>query len=86
MCIRDSVISDTGLIYTGDDAWITVLWALKDWRDWANRLEQPALRPLARRFWQVISQNRHALSALIAEEASEEQVRESLDAAYSQAV
>ncbi|MDP0499426.1 MAG: DUF393 domain-containing protein [Verrucomicrobiota bacterium JB022] len=72
------VISDTGLVYTGDDAWITILWALKDWRDWANRLQQPALRPLARQFWQLVSQNRYALSALLPEKATEEELREHL--------
>jgi hypothetical protein len=42
-------VTDGGLVYTGDTAWLACLWALKGYRGWAYRLAQPALLPLARR-------------------------------------
>jgi predicted DCC family thiol-disulfide oxidoreductase YuxK len=49
--LRDlTVISDTGLVWTGDDAWLACLWALADYRRMAKHLRTPALPPAARRF------------------------------------
>lgn len=45
-----TVISDTGLVWTGDGAWLTCLWALADYRRMAERLGSPRLLPTARRF------------------------------------
>ncbi|MEI9998105.1 MAG: DUF393 domain-containing protein [Verrucomicrobiota bacterium] len=56
------VISDDGAIYQGHNAWIMCLYALRDYRDWALRLAQPALRPLARRVCQTVSHHRFAFS------------------------
>ena len=56
------VIADDGSVWRGDSAWITILWALKEYREWAQRLALPALRPFARRACTLVSQNRHALS------------------------
>jgi predicted DCC family thiol-disulfide oxidoreductase YuxK len=48
--LRDlTVVTDGGLVYTGDGAWLVVLWALARYRSSAERLAQPALLPLARR-------------------------------------
>lgn len=55
------VFSDTGLVYLGDQAWIMILWALRDWRAWSLRLGEPAMRPLARRFWGLLHQHRGKL-------------------------
>ena len=41
-------MSDTGDIYRGDSAWITILWALRDYRSWACRLARPAWRKHAK--------------------------------------
>jgi predicted DCC family thiol-disulfide oxidoreductase YuxK len=56
------VISDKGDLWRGEAAWITVLWALREYREWALRLAHPALRPLARRACALISENRRGLS------------------------
>ena len=56
------VISDTGDLWRGEAAWITILWALREYREWAPRLAHPALRPLARQACALISRNRHNLS------------------------
>jgi predicted DCC family thiol-disulfide oxidoreductase YuxK len=49
--LRDlTVVSDTGLVWTGDGAWLTCLWALADYRRMAERLGSPRLLPAARRF------------------------------------
>jgi|SRR4051812_46468785 predicted DCC family thiol-disulfide oxidoreductase YuxK len=45
-----TVISDTGLIWTGDSAWLTCLWALADHRRMAERLGSPRPLPAGRRF------------------------------------
>lgn len=76
------VLSDTGLLYTGDDAWITVLWALHDWRDWSLRLQQPDIRPLARQFWQLIGQHPESLAGLPPETATLAELRSRLEHAH----
>ena len=57
-----AVISDEGAVYLNDRAWIMVLYALYDYRDWAARLTHPLLLPLARQAFAAISRNRHVLS------------------------
>jgi predicted DCC family thiol-disulfide oxidoreductase YuxK len=42
------VIADDGCVWRGDAAWITALWALKEYREWSQRLAvagAAALRP-----------------------------------------
>jgi predicted DCC family thiol-disulfide oxidoreductase YuxK len=57
-----AVISDEGAVYLNDRAWIMVLYALYDYRDWASRLTHPLLLPLARQAFAAISRNRHVVS------------------------
>ena len=59
------VISDEGLVYQGQDAWIMCLYALKHYREWAQRLAHPALQPFARRVCQTISRNRLLISSYL---------------------
>ena len=48
--MRDlTVVTDSGLVYCGDAAWLACLWALTGYRSWAERFAQPSLLPLARR-------------------------------------
>lgn len=56
------VINDQGEVWSGERAWITVLWALREYRPWAMRLAAPALRPFARRVCEAVSRNRHLIS------------------------
>jgi predicted DCC family thiol-disulfide oxidoreductase YuxK len=56
------VVSDAGQVWRGDSAWIMVLWALREGRELALRLSSPALRPLARRVVDTVSNNRLRLS------------------------
>lgn len=58
------VVADDGGIYQGDRAWIMCLYALADYREWALRLAAPELLPLARAAFQLISENRIAISRL----------------------
>jgi predicted DCC family thiol-disulfide oxidoreductase YuxK len=51
-------MSDTGEIYQGDGAWITILWALRDYRSWALRLARPAWRRHAKSAVHYVSMNR----------------------------
>jgi predicted DCC family thiol-disulfide oxidoreductase YuxK len=49
--LRDlTVITDGGLVYVSDGAWLACLWALADYRGMAERLSSPRLLPAARRF------------------------------------
>lgn len=59
------VVSDAGELWRGDGAWITVLWALREYRQAALNFSQPLLRPLVRRFVAVVSDNRQKLSRLL---------------------
>ena len=57
-----AVLADTGEVWTGDSAWLIVLWALDDFRDWSYRLSRPELLPLARQAFATLSRNRSVLS------------------------
>ena len=57
-----AVISDEGEVYLNDRAWIMVLYAMVDYRDWAARLTHPLLLPLARQAFAALSKNRLVLS------------------------
>jgi len=41
-----AVISDEGAVYLNDRAWIMVLYAMVEYREWAARLTHPLLMPL----------------------------------------
>ena len=56
------VISDAGEVWRGESAWVTCLWALREYREWSFRLANPVLMPFARQACELISVNRHALS------------------------
>lgn len=56
------VVADSGEVWSGDGAWLMVLWALADYRRWAYRLASPALLPAARRVFAEISAYRGAIS------------------------
>lgn len=59
-----TVIGDHGAVYMGPKAWLMVLWALTQYREWAYRLSTPELLPTTRRVVSVISQNRYQISRL----------------------
>lgn len=60
------VVSDGGDVYRGPQAWIMCLYALREYREWSQRLAHPALLPLARRFCELVSENRLSISRLLA--------------------
>jgi len=62
--LRDEliVVSDEGAVYLGDRAWLMCLYALKCYRQWAQRLARPALLPFARQAFTILSANRHRVS------------------------
>ena len=57
-----TVIGDQGAVYMGPKAWLMVLWALAQYREWAYRLSTPELLPTTRRVVSLISQNRYQIS------------------------
>src|SRR5215468_5674662 len=52
------VVSDQGAVYRNGSAWIMCLFALEGYREWANRLAHPLLRPLARQAFALVSRGR----------------------------
>ena len=59
------VVSDAGEVWIGDAAFITILFTLERYRGWAGRLASPALRPYAKRFFEMVSNNRGRISWLL---------------------
>lgn len=60
------VIDDEGGVYRGTHAWIMCLWALREYRSTAEKLARPALLPLARATFAMISRSRKPLSRWLA--------------------
>jgi len=58
------VVNDRGGVYVGNHAWIMCLWALRDYRRWALRLATPALLPVARQAFDVLSSQRALVSRI----------------------
>lgn len=56
-----TVVADDGRVWQGDDAFLVCLWATREHRPAAVRLATPALRPMARRIFGLISDNRELL-------------------------
>lgn len=59
------VMGDDGSLWQGAAAWVTCLWALRDYREWSLRLATPAMLGLARKVVHWISSNRISLSNLL---------------------
>jgi predicted DCC family thiol-disulfide oxidoreductase YuxK len=66
------VISDDGQVYLNNSAWIMVLYALDDYREWACRLAHPMIAPFARQAFEMISKNRYAISRWLSHGRPEE--------------
>lgn len=60
------VLADDGRWWQGAGAWITCLWTTRDYRAWSFRLAAPVFHPLVRKAVHLVSQNRLALSGLLA--------------------
>src|SRR3954454_14781689 len=71
------VVSDEGGVYREGSAWIMCLFALEEYRDWANRLAHPLLRPLARQAFALLSRERSRISRWLSL-ASEVEIAETL--------
>jgi len=71
------VVSDQGAVYRNGSAWIMCLFALEAYRDWANRLAHPLLRPLARQAFALLSRQRSRISRWLSL-ASEVEIAETL--------
>lgn len=57
-----TVISDQGEVYYGPKAWLMVLWALNQYREWSFRLAAPELLPTTKRIVSLVSQHRYQIS------------------------
>jgi predicted DCC family thiol-disulfide oxidoreductase YuxK len=71
------VVSEEGGVYRGGHAWIMCLYALEDYREWAEWLSSPALLPLARQGFAMLSEHRGRISRWLGL-ASEHEVVEAL--------
>jgi predicted DCC family thiol-disulfide oxidoreductase YuxK len=59
------VMADDGRWWQGGSAWLTCLWATRDYHEWSFRLAKPALQPLVRKAVHLLSENRLRLSTLL---------------------
>ena len=71
------VVSDQGAVYRNGSAWIMCLFALEVYREWANRLAHPLLRPMARQAFSLLSKERARISRWLSL-ASEVEIAETL--------
>jgi predicted DCC family thiol-disulfide oxidoreductase YuxK len=71
------VVSEDGGVYRGGNAWIMCLYALEDYREWSERLATPALIPLARQAFTLLSKQRGRISDWLGL-ASEHEIIEAL--------
>ena len=66
------VMADDGSLWQGASAWVTCLWALREYREWSLRLASPRMLGGAKRVVQWISSNRLRLSHLLRLRGDEE--------------
>ena len=59
------VLADDGRWWQGPPAWLTCLWALRDYREWSFRLATPKLMPIVERLCHLLSENRFKVSKLL---------------------
>lgn len=59
------VLADDGRWWQGSGAWLTCLWATRDYSAWSYRLAAPALQPWVVKAVNLISENRLRLSTLL---------------------
>jgi predicted DCC family thiol-disulfide oxidoreductase YuxK len=57
-----TVVDDEGGVYRGSDAYVIVLYAMAEWREWSIRLAEPGWRPVARWLFRKVTENRGAIS------------------------
>lgn len=50
-----TVTASDGAVYRGTNAWITVLWALRNYRGWSLRFARDQWRPIAENLFGVIA-------------------------------
>jgi predicted DCC family thiol-disulfide oxidoreductase YuxK len=66
--LRDvTVISDGGEVFLGPGAWLICLWALRDYREWSQRLADPQIRPQIRGIVEWVALNRLRLGGAATE-------------------
>jgi len=59
------VLADDGRWWQGTAAWLTCLWATREYRAWSHRLAAPVLQPLVRKAVHLLSENRLTFSRLL---------------------
>ena len=73
------VVSDEGGVYRRESAYIMVLYALRAYRSMALKLAHPALRPLARRAFRLIADNRYRISVVASDRSFIDRLRATPD-------
>jgi predicted DCC family thiol-disulfide oxidoreductase YuxK len=72
------VIDDEGGLYRGPSAFLMCLYALTEYREWSVRLSNPALMPLARKGFELVSTRRHHINEWLGLE-TDDQVKDQLE-------
>src|SRR5713226_9690474 len=55
-------VDSDGAVYRGAHAWIMCLYALREYREWAQFLSRPTLLPFSRQAFELLSRNRKEIS------------------------
>ncbi len=55
-------VDSDGAVYRDAHAWIMCLYALREYREWAQFLSRPTLLPLPRQAFELLSRNRKEIS------------------------
>lgn len=66
------VVADDGRAWVGPSAFVTLLWTTRRYRGVARRLANPALLPIARRTFHVISSNRGSINTMLQKPSCED--------------
>lgn len=70
------VVDDDRGVYRGTHAWLMCLWALVEYREYADWLSHPALLPFARGAFAMVSASRKKISRWLGMPSEEEMMEE----------
>jgi predicted DCC family thiol-disulfide oxidoreductase YuxK len=59
------VLADDGRWWQGTAAWLTCLWATREYRAWSHRFAAPVFQPMVRKVVHLLSENRLTFSRLL---------------------
>jgi predicted DCC family thiol-disulfide oxidoreductase YuxK len=62
------VVSERGEVWLGAAAFLMCLWATRQYREWSYRLSDPALAPIAEKFFHMVSSRRATIGRFLGDD------------------